>query len=65
MKPNTVFASAKLSSNFSVKDPALFAKKHDVICGSVCASESCNLHYVGESARRFYERVKDHNDRDH
>ena len=65
VKPNIVFTGTKLSSNFNVKDPVPFTKKHDVICRSVCATERCNEDYVGECTRRLYERVKDHNGRDH
>ena len=65
VKPNIVFTGTKLSSNFNVKDPLLFTEKHDVIYRSVCATERCNENYVGEWARALYERVKDHNGRDH
>ena len=64
MKPNIVFTGTKLSSNFNVKDPVPFTEKHDVIYRSVCATERCNEDYVGEYARRLYERVKEHNGRD-
>ena len=60
-----VFTSTKLSSNFNVKDPVPFTEKHDVICRSVCATEGCNEDYAGECSRGLYERVKDHNGRDH
>ena len=65
VKPNIVFTGTKLSSNFNVKNPAPFTQKHDVIYSSVCATERCNEDYVGECARRLYERVKDNNGRDH
>ena len=65
VKPNIVFTGTKLSSNFNVIDPVPFTKKHDVIYRSICATESCNEDYVGECARRLYERVKNHNGRDH
>ena len=65
MKPNIIFTGTKLSSNFNVKDPAPFTKKHDVIYRSVCVTESCNEDYVGECPRKLYECVKDHNGRDH
>ena len=65
VRPNIVFSGTKLSSNFNVKDPVPFTKKHDVIYRSVCATERCNEDYVGECARRLYEHVKDYNGRDH
>ena len=46
MKPNIVFTGTELSSNFNVKDPVPFTKKHDIIYRSVCATESCNEDYV-------------------
>ena len=54
VKPNIVFTGTKLSSNFNVKDPVPFTKKHDITYWSVCATESCNEDYVGECARRLY-----------
>ena len=65
VKPNIVFTGTKLSSNFNVIDPVPFTKKHDIIYRSICATESCNEDYVGECARRLYERVKNHNGCDH
>ena len=61
MRSNIIFTSTKFSSNFNVKDSVPFTAKHDVIYRSVCATESSNEGYVGECARRLYERVKDHN----
>lgn len=37
---------------------------HDLIYHTVCPDENCNADYVGESARRLEERLKDHNVRD-
>ena len=65
MKPIIVFTGAKLSGNFHVKDPAPFTEKYGIIYRSVCATKSCNEDYVGECARRLYERVKDHRGHDH
>ena len=65
VKPNIVFIGTKLSSDFNVKDPAPFTVKHDVIYRSVYATKRCNEDYVGESAEKLYERVKDYNGRDH
>ena len=65
MKPNIVFTGTKLPSNFNVKDPVPFTEKHDVIYRSVCATKSCNEDYVVKCDRRLYERVKDHNGREH
>ena len=61
MKPIIVFTGAKLSGNFHVKDPAPFTEKYGIIYRSVCATKSCNEDYVGECARRLYERVKEYN----
>ena len=40
-----------------MKDPAPFEEQHDI-------AENCNENYIGESARRLDERVKNHNGRD-
>ena len=47
MRPNNTFTGTKLSSNFNLKDPVPFTKKHDVIYILVCTTESCNKDYVG------------------
>ena len=47
VKPYIVFTGAKLSSNFNVKNPLPFTKKHDVIYRSVCVTENCNEDFVG------------------
>ena len=65
VRPIIVFTGTKLSSNFNVKDPEPFTEKHDVMYRSVCVTENCNEGYVGECARKLYERVKDHNGRDY
>ena len=65
VKPNIIFTGTKFSSNFNVKDSVPLTEKHGVIYRSACGTESCNEDYVGECARRLYERVKDHNGRGH
>ena len=44
-----------------MKDPTPFQEQHDIVYHSFCTAENCKENYIGESARRLDERVKDHN----
>ena len=57
--------STKLSSCFNVKDKIDFEHNHDLIYHTKCPEPTCIEDYVGESARRITERIKDHSGRDH
>ena len=59
------FKSTKLSSCFSVKDKIDFEHNHDLIYHMKCPEPTCIDDYVGQSAGRIVERIKDHNDRNH
>ena len=57
-----VYTGTKLSSQLrNIKDPTPFEERHDTACQSFCSAENCNENYIGESARRLDERMKDHN----
>ena len=47
-----------------MKDKTPFEEQHDLLYRAVCATKNCTEDYVGETARRIVERVKDHNGRD-
>ena len=64
-KIEVAFKSTKLSSCFNVKDKIDFKHNHDLIYHAKCPEPICINDYVGESARRITERIKDHNGRDH
>ena len=64
-KIEVAFKSTKLSSCFNVKDKIDFEHNHDLIYHAKCPEPTCIDDYVGESARRITERIKDHNGRDH
>ena len=53
----------KLSSCFNVKGKINFEHNHDLIYHKKCSEPTCIDNYVGESAGRIIERIKDHNDR--
>ena len=55
---------SKLSSKFNLKDKTLFEEQHDLFYRAVCATKNCTKDYVGDTARRIVERVKDNNGRD-
>ena len=64
-KIGVTFKSTKLSSCFNVKVKIDFEHNHDLIYHMKCPEPTYIDDYVGESARRIIERIKDHNDRDH
>ena len=53
-----------MSSCFNVKDKIDFEHKHDLIYHAKCPESTCIDDYVGESARRITQKIKDHNGRD-
>ena len=64
-KIEVTFKSTKLSSCFNVKVKIDFEHNHDLIYHTKCPEPTYIDDYMGESARRIIERIKDHNDRDH
>ena len=64
-KIGLTFKSTKMSSCFNVKNKIDFEHNHDLIYHTKCPEPTCIDDYVGESARRIIERLKDHNGRDH
>ena len=64
-KIEVAFKSTKLSSRFNVKGKIDFEHNYDLIYHGKCPEPTCIDDYVGESARRITERIKDHNSRDH
>ena len=64
VKVQTAFTKKRLSSCFKTKDRAKFEHQHNLIYQVKCSVENCSDEYIGESARRIIERVKDHGKRD-
>ena len=64
-KIEVTFKSIKLSSYFNVKDKIDFEHNHNLIYHTKYPEPTCIDDYVGESAHRIIERIKDHNARDH
>ena len=60
VKAHTAFTGKWLSSCFKTKDRTKFEHQQDKIYHLRCSAENCPDDYVGESARRIIERVKDH-----
>ena len=57
-----VYTGTRLSSQLrNIKDPTPSEEQHDIVYRSFCSAENCNENYIGESARRLDERMKDHN----
>ena len=62
IQTRTVYTGTKLSSQLrNIKDPTPFEEQHDIVYQSFCSAENCNENYIGESAQRLDERMKDHN----
>ena len=64
-KIEVAFKSTKLSSCFNVKHKTDFEHNHDLVYHAKCPEPPCIDDYVGKSAHRITERIKDHNGRDH
>jgi len=62
-KIQVVYTSTKLGSAFQIKDQTEKKHMHDLVYMASC--NDCDATYVGETARRFNERIKDHSGRDH
>ena len=59
-KIETTFKCTKLSSCFNVKDKIHIEHNHDLIYRTKCPEPACIDGYVGESARRITDRIRDH-----
>ena len=64
IKPRVVYNSAKLSQYFNIKDLVPQKCKSDIVYKCTCLQTDCNESYIGETERRFEERITDHNKRD-
>ena len=59
------YKGTKLSQKFKVKDKTEFKHSHNLVYEVTCPDPECQAKYIGETARRINERVKDHSGRDH
>ena len=64
IKPKIAFTGKKLGTSFQVKDKTEKKHNHDVIYYGKCPEDQCTEDYLGETGRRFNERVTDHAGRD-
>ena len=64
IKTEETYTGKKLSTCFNVKDQSKFDHQHDVVYYADCPNKTCRENYIGESGRRFSERMKDHHSRD-
>ena len=57
-----IYTGTKLSACFNVKDKTIQEHKNNLVYEYKC--QDCQAKYIGETARRFSERIKDHCGRD-
>ena len=58
------YSGKKLSSQFNITNKTNFEHQHDPIYHVNCPIPTCEDNYIGETACRTHERIKDHNGRD-
>ena len=63
IKTDVAFQGKQLSSCFNIKDKTKFPHNNDLVYHAECPEQSCIDDYVGEAARRIFERVIDHSGR--
>lgn len=59
-----IYTGTKLSTQFKIKDRTKKIHQHDLVYKVQCPNKECNATYIGETARRLNERLKDHQGRD-
>ena len=64
IRTKIAFTGSKLSTCFQVKDKTKFEHNHDIVYRGICPETDCSENYLGETARRISERVKDHTVKD-
>ena len=64
IRTKIVFTGSKLSTCFQVKDKTKFEHNHDIVYHGICPETDCSGNYIGETARKKSERVKDHTGKD-
>jgi len=64
VKVNIAHKSRKLSTLFNIKDNMHKEHVNDIIYEFKCPQENCSAKYIGETLRRFHERIMDHCGRD-
>ena len=64
IKLQTAFTGKRLSSCLKTKDRTKFEHQHHITDQVKCSAENFLDGYIGQSARRIIERVKDHGGRD-
>ena len=62
IRTKIVFTGSKLSTCF--QDKTKFEHNHDIVYHGICPETDCSENYIGKTARRISERVKDHTGKD-
>ena len=64
VKLRTTYTPCKLGSRFPVKDREKLIHQHNVTYHVTCANKKCESTYVGETKRRMFTRIMEHNSKD-
>ena len=56
----TIYIGTKLASKFNIKDKISKEHKHDLVYKDQCLDLNCDEIYIGETRRRFSDRIIDH-----
>ena len=64
-KTKLIYTGTKMSTCFNIKDKTKTEHENGLVYKYKCQQTDCEATYIGETARRFSERIKDHCGRDH
>ena len=63
-KVNVIYKSAKLQSQFNIKDKTSVYHQNDLIYRFTFSEKDCNDTYIGETGRRLDDRIIEHAGKD-
>ena len=58
--PKVIYTGTKSGTHFNIKDKTKTEHKHNLVYKVTCPNPTCNDSYIGKTARRLNERVKEH-----
>ena len=64
IRTKIAFNGRKLTTCFQVKDKTKFEHNRNIVYHGTCPETDCPENYIGETAKRISEKVKDHTGKD-